>query len=99
MTTTDRDRIADVLARHYDGRSLADLRDEHAQHHLEAADALIRDGQDINRTTPGFEQQRLKRVLAECDAMEQAMVRGHASLSVLREHIDRIRAAAEETRR
>lgn len=40
---TDRDRIADVLARHYDGSALADLRDEHAAHHREAADRLLAD--------------------------------------------------------
>ncbi|MDX3232961.1 hypothetical protein [Streptomyces sp. ME19-01-6] len=35
------------------------------------------------------------RVRAECDAMEQAMADGHASLSRLREHIGRIRAAVD----
>lgn len=32
-------------------------------------------------------------VLAECDAMEQAMADGHASLNRLRDHIARIRTA------
>lgn len=35
-------------------------------------------------------------VRTECDAMEQAMANGHASLSRLREHIGRIRAALDE---
>lgn len=35
------------------------------------------------------------RVRAECDAMDQAMANGHASLSRLREHITRIRAAVD----
>lgn len=35
-------------------------------------------------------------ILAECDAMEQAMANGHASLSRLREHIARIRRVADE---
>jgi hypothetical protein len=45
MTSTDRpairDQIADTLARTYDGHALADLRDEHAEPHLEAADAVL----------------------------------------------------------
>lgn len=36
-----RDRIADILARTYDGQALADLRDEHAEPHLEAAGAVL----------------------------------------------------------
>lgn len=36
-----RDRIADVLARAYDGTPLAELRDEHAAHHRKAADLLL----------------------------------------------------------
>ncbi|MFI1408832.1 hypothetical protein ACH4Y0_02665 [Streptomyces sp. NPDC020707] len=36
-----RARIADVLARTYDGQALADLRDEHAEAHLEAAEAVL----------------------------------------------------------
>jgi hypothetical protein len=44
--TTLSDRIADTLARAYDGQPLADLRDEHAALHREAAgtvvDALMR---------------------------------------------------------
>jgi transcriptional regulator of met regulon len=36
-----RDLIADVLARAYDGQPLADMRGEHAAHHLEAADAVM----------------------------------------------------------
>lgn len=36
-----RDRIADALARHYDGQHLAELREEHAAHHTEAADAVL----------------------------------------------------------
>jgi hypothetical protein len=40
MSTT-RERIADALARTYDGQPLADLRDEHAALHLEAADAVL----------------------------------------------------------
>lgn len=38
---TLRDQIADTLARSYDGIPLAELRDEHADHHLEAADAVL----------------------------------------------------------
>jgi hypothetical protein len=34
-------------------------------------------------------------VRAECDAMEQAMARGHASLNRLRDHITRIRTALD----
>ncbi|MGW3973854.1 hypothetical protein ACWEFD_31765 [Streptomyces ardesiacus] len=34
-------RIADTLARHYDGQMLTELRDEHATHHLEAAAKLL----------------------------------------------------------
>jgi len=45
MTTDDRRRIADVLARHYDGQPLDELREEHAAHHLEAADRLIADAE------------------------------------------------------
>jgi hypothetical protein len=41
MTTLTRDEIADVLARTYDGQPLVELRDEHAAHHLEAADKLL----------------------------------------------------------
>lgn len=33
--------IADHLAQHYDGQPLAELRDEHAAHHLEAAARLL----------------------------------------------------------
>lgn len=40
MATTTRDEIADVLARAYDGKPIADLRDEHAQLHREAATAV-----------------------------------------------------------
>ncbi|MEU0656066.1 hypothetical protein ABZ485_28010 [Streptomyces albogriseolus] len=36
-----REELADLLARTYDGQPLADLRDEHAAHHLEAADAVL----------------------------------------------------------
>lgn len=36
-----REQIADVLARTYDGQPVADLREEHAALHLEAADALM----------------------------------------------------------
>lgn len=36
---------------------------------------------------------------AECDAMEQAMANGHASLSRLREHIARIRRMVDEAAR
>lgn len=35
------DRIADVLARHYEGQGPDQLRDEHAAHHREAAAALL----------------------------------------------------------
>jgi hypothetical protein len=38
--TTLRDQIADVLARTYDGQPLDELRDEHAELHREAADAV-----------------------------------------------------------
>jgi hypothetical protein len=44
MADTDlsrRDQIADILARAYDGQPLADLRDEHAESHLDAADAVM----------------------------------------------------------
>lgn len=34
-------RIADTLARTYDGQPLDDLRDEHAEHHQEAATAVL----------------------------------------------------------
>ena len=44
-------------------------------------------------------QQLTDRFLAECDAMEQAMANGHASLSRLREHIARIRRVADEAAR
>lgn len=37
----ERRRVADVLARTYDGRPLDDLREEHAAHHLQAADAVL----------------------------------------------------------
>ncbi|MCF3960287.1 hypothetical protein [Streptomyces fuscigenes] len=37
----ERHRVADTLARAYDGRPLATLREEHAALHLEAADALL----------------------------------------------------------
>ena len=40
-------------------------------------------------------QAAVERVTAECDAMEQAMSAGHASLSRLRTHIARIRAALD----
>lgn len=36
-----REELADLLARTYDGQPLADLRDEHAADHLEAADAVL----------------------------------------------------------
>lgn len=36
-----RGRIADALARHYDGQQLTDLREEQAAHHTEAADAVL----------------------------------------------------------
>jgi hypothetical protein len=36
-----RDRIADTLARTYDGQPLDDMRDEHAALHIEAADAVL----------------------------------------------------------
>ena len=41
MTGLTREEIADVLARTYDGQPLAELREEHAALHLEAADALL----------------------------------------------------------
>jgi hypothetical protein len=41
MTDLSPERIADVLARTYDGQPLSGLRDEHAAHHLEAADAIL----------------------------------------------------------
>ncbi|MGV2914576.1 hypothetical protein [Streptomyces alfalfae] len=37
----ERRRVADVLARAYDGGPLVELREEHAAHHLQAADALL----------------------------------------------------------
>lgn len=37
----ERRRVADVLARAYDGHPLDELREEHAAHHLQAADALL----------------------------------------------------------
>ncbi|MFF8994048.1 hypothetical protein ACF09H_29790 [Streptomyces sp. NPDC014983] len=37
----ERRRVADILARSYDGRPLDELREEHAAHHLEAAAALL----------------------------------------------------------
>lgn len=40
-TVTGRDQLADALARVYDGKPLAELRDEHADLHLEAADAVL----------------------------------------------------------
>jgi hypothetical protein len=36
-----REQIADTLARTYDGQPLAEMRDEHAALHLEAADAVL----------------------------------------------------------
>ncbi|MFD7995579.1 hypothetical protein [Streptomyces mexicanus] len=39
--TPSREQIADALARTYDGQPLAELRDEHAALHLEAADAVL----------------------------------------------------------
>jgi hypothetical protein len=41
MADLTREAIADVLAQTYDGQPLAELRDEHAAHHLEAADAVL----------------------------------------------------------
>jgi len=41
MRSLTRDELADVLARTYDGQSLAELRDEHAAHHIQAADAVL----------------------------------------------------------
>ncbi|WP_055694669.1 hypothetical protein [Streptomyces prasinopilosus] len=41
MADLTREDVADVLARVYDGQPLDQLRDEHAAHHLEAADALL----------------------------------------------------------
>jgi hypothetical protein len=44
MTATahsSRERIADTLARTYDGQPLAGMRDEHAALHTEAADAVL----------------------------------------------------------
>ncbi|WP_329376169.1 hypothetical protein [Streptomyces sp. NBC_01483] len=44
MTVTapsSRERIADTLARTYDGQPLAGMRDEHAELHTEAADAVL----------------------------------------------------------
>lgn len=41
MRALTREELADVLARVYDGQPLADLRDEHAAHHLEAADRVL----------------------------------------------------------
>ncbi|GHB91661.1 hypothetical protein GCM10010306_103600 [Streptomyces umbrinus] len=37
----ERHRVADILARAYDGRPLDELREEHAAPHLEAANALL----------------------------------------------------------
>ncbi|MFC9891511.1 hypothetical protein [Streptomyces pilosus] len=36
-----REALADVLARAYDGQALDQLREEHATHHLEAADRVL----------------------------------------------------------
>ncbi len=41
MRALTREELADVLARVYDGQPLADLRDEHAAHHLDAADRIL----------------------------------------------------------
>jgi hypothetical protein len=41
MRALTREELADVLARVYDGQPLDQLRDEHAAHHLEAADAVL----------------------------------------------------------
>jgi hypothetical protein len=50
-----REQIADILARTYDGQPLADLRDEHAAPHLEAADAVLAEADipaaDASRST------------------------------------------------
>lgn len=46
-STTIRDRIADRLARAYDGQALSDLRDEHAGPHIEAADAVLATLEDV----------------------------------------------------
>jgi hypothetical protein len=48
-----REQIADALARAYDGQPLAEMRDEHASLHLEAADAVLARLQDEQgQTTP-----------------------------------------------
>ena len=44
-----RERIADALARTYEGQPLADLRDEHAADHQEAAEAVM---QILSRMDP-----------------------------------------------
>lgn len=41
MRALTREELADVLARFYDGQPLDHLRDEHAAHHLEAADRVL----------------------------------------------------------
>ena len=41
MLALTREALADVLARVYDGQPLDQLRDEHAAHHLEAADRVL----------------------------------------------------------
>lgn len=41
MPALTREALADVLARAYDGQPLDQLRDEHAAHHLEAADRVL----------------------------------------------------------
>lgn len=42
MDTQLQECVADALARAYDGQPLADMRDEHAVLHMEAAEAVIR---------------------------------------------------------
>lgn len=99
MTST-RDRLADTLARHYDGQPLAELREEHAAPHLEAATKLLPVIGTAPRpsrfhATPAEVDAYLRTLLAEDVYLRFQQAIGDASLAEAVEDAATVRAAAE----
>ncbi|MGX1301369.1 hypothetical protein RKD35_002857 [Streptomyces albogriseolus] len=95
--------IGDYLARHYDGQPLAELRDEHAAHHLEAAAKLL---PLIPETEPDPRPSRFHATPAEVDAYLRTLLAedvylryqqaiGYAALAEATEDAATVRAQAD----
>ncbi|WP_411092286.1 hypothetical protein [Streptomyces sp. 049-1] len=98
--TSSRDRLADHLARHYDGQPLEDLREERAGRHLEAATNLLPAIGDAPRpsrfhATPADVDAYLRTLLAEDVYLRFQQAIGYAALAEATEDAATVRAQAD----